>query len=628
MVMTYRRSAGRNGSGGTSFRLRTRRRTAVTPPPDSRQASVHAKVSLLAAALLGLVQLSLSVRPAAGQAGPQGDWTLVVDGHPTEWPAGLVVPPDSLQRVSRDVIDALRRTGYLFARIDSLVRSPDSAAVVYATGGPRYRIGSVQIRGVSRYAAPEIRFDMQTREGGVLDPEVLERDIDNVLARYERDGYVAAGISFEEILLGERDGQPVVDLVLTVEEGVQPPVAEIRLPGGRRTRAAYVARVGGIPRRGPLRRFDASLLRRRLIDSGNFSEVGNPTLLLDEEGRAVIVVPLLEEAPGAFDAVLGYLPPSGERAKGTVVGNVDVSLKHFLGGGRRFAFRFNRLPARATRLLIEGEDPFVGGLPLRLLGGYEGFQQDSTFTRQQWKVEGGYQVLEGMEVFLRATKEGTRPGTDSLINVPRADTWFAGVGFRVGRTDRPRTPRRGWTLGVHVERGMKVRALADIRDDPTGARTQGALRQERLFVNWRTYLPVRTRHVAVWGGEGSFLSSEAYDVSDLFRIGGARSLRGYGEEQFRGHAVGRTFAEWRYLLERDSFLFLFFDLGTHAVPPAKRTLNAVVGGSVGEGGWSLHLGYGFGLQFASEAGIFSVSLALNPDEGLGAKVHVGISLGL
>ena len=34
------------------------------------------------------------------------------------------------------------------------------------------------------------------------------------------------------------------------------------------------------------------------------------------------------------------------------------------------------------------------------------------------------------------------------------------------------------------------------------------------------------------------------------------------------------------------------------------------------------------MQFGTEAGVFSVSLALNPDEGLGANVHVGMLLGL
>ena len=49
--------------------------------------------------------------------------------------------------------------------------------------------------------------------------------------------------------------------------------------------------------------------------------------------------------------------------------------------------------------------------------------------------------------------------------------------------------------------------------------------------------------------------------SDLFRVGGATTLRGYRENQFRGASVGWLNIEYRFITGKISRLFLFSDVG-------------------------------------------------------------------
>ena len=99
-------------------------------------------------------------------------------------------------------------------------------------------------------------------------------------------------------------------------------------------------------------------------------------------------------------------------------------------------------------------------------------------------------------------------------------------------------------------------------------------------------------------------------------------MRGYNENQFRGNLTARLLSEWRYLLDPFSFLFVFIDLGYVNLPevntlsPAERVADE----------WLV--GYGVGLQLQTQAGLFTMSLAFNGDEGFEAKVHVGMTLGL
>ena len=65
----------------------------------------------------------------------------------------------------------------------------------------------------------------------------------------------------------------------------------------------------------------------------------------------------------------------------------------------------------------------------------------------------------------------------------------------------------------------------------------------------------------VLGGETYLLRSDEMDESDLFRFGGATTLRGYDEERFRVPFATRLLAEYRYLVDSTSYGGVFFDLG-------------------------------------------------------------------
>lgn len=584
--------------------------------------------------------------PASGQSGsppvvvqPDSlaglrEGRLLVGGVEADWP--LVEPwtVETAADIGERLVATLQADGHLEARIDSIVRDPGAdgseAAAFYLDAGPRFETGTMLLRGVTLFDPDVLAGSFETRQGRPFRAAALERDFDRLLAGYDQRGHVLAQVRIAALSPSDSGTPYTLDLVIDVEEGERSLLAETRLEGARRTRAAFVNRLLGIRPGEPLPSYDPDEIRRRLDGTGLFDEVGEVSLSIDENDELILHLPVVESAPGVFDAVLGYLPPRTSGAGGSVVGNVNVQLRNVLGQGREFGFRFNRLPARVTRLDLRAGDPFVLGTPVSIDAGLEGYQRDSTFTQRRYRLETGYRIAEGLSLVATASREVTRPGADSLVNIPRSNAWFAGFGFRYRRVDRPLNPRTGWWLTVEAERGRKLRTLTSIRSDPTLSAASAVLRQQRIRLESRFFFPLAPRHVLAAGLEGRAVESEAYDESDLFRLGGARSLRGYGEEQFLGSLTGRTLLEWRYLLDATSHVFVFTDLGFLRQPAPSRLIRSDLGivGAERAGELEWLPGYGFGMQFGTEAGVFSVSLALNPDEGFGANVHVGMLLGL
>lgn len=289
------------------------------------------------------------------------------------------------------------------------------------------------------------------------------------------------------------------------------------------------------------------------------------------------------------------------------------------------ALQLNRLPGQVSSVDVHVADPYLLGWPLSAEGRFEGRQQDSTYNKQRYRAELGYRFVEGLHAFGTVTREVTRPGQGGIRlvggaqRVPQAEALFAGLGVRYRQVDRSINPRRGLYVETNFERGEKERVARTVTAEQDTVQETTQLSQERLEASGRAFIPVLLRQVFVLGGEASALLSDAFDQSDLFRFGGATSLRGYDEERFLGNFVARLLTEYRYQLDRTSYAFVFFDLGYVETPelvdqPATR---------------GFHPGYGIGIQMGTNVGLINFSFASNTEDGpTSIRAHFGLSLGL
>ncbi len=562
----------------------------------------------------------LVAAPAAAQPAAVR-WHLVADGRAADWPLDRTLPADSLDAAAAGILHQLQSAGYYFATVDS-ARIEGQAATLFVRRGPEVEIASVTLEGITALDAERERDRMRTRPGRPRDPDVLGRDLDALLVAYERAGYPLAQATLGEVSLEERDGVPGLHLAIRVEEGETLAFGGIELVPSGRTAPGFAARTVGLRPGEPLAVFDPEGIRRDLEESGLFEEVGAPELALREDGTATVRVPVTEAPPGTFDLVFGYLPPSGPGDGGSVVGNGSLVLRNLFGHGRALALQLVRNPGLVSSLDVRLADPLVLGLPLRLEAQFFGYQQDSTFQRQRYGLEAGYRFAPGLEGLVTASREYVQAGIAGIVlvegrqRIPEADAYFAGIGVRFRRVDQRLNPRRGLFVQTTLEQGVKRRDLAQ---DTAEVAAPVSISQQRLLAEGRLFLPTLRRQVLVLGGDATFLLGDVYDESDLFRFGGATSLRGYEEEQFRGNIVGRAIAEYRYQIDRTSYAFLFTDLGYIERPATP--------GVAGERLW--RPGYGLGIQYRTPLGLIAVSYALNPDDGpTRGKIHVGLSVGL
>ena len=109
--------------------------------------------------------------------------------------------------------------------------------------------------------------------------------------------------------------------------------------------------------------------------------------------------------------------------------------------------------------------------------------------------------------------------------------------------------------------------------------------------------------------------SGGIEISDLYRLGGATTLRGYREGQFLGSRLVWANLEYRLLVAPRSFVYLFSDVGYIS------TANGLVAGLTGSE--QTKIGYGIGTRVDTALGLLGVSIALGQGDTFStAKLHV------
>ncbi|MBT8400011.1 MAG: BamA/TamA family outer membrane protein [Rhodothermia bacterium] len=546
----------------------------------------------------------------------------VVDGKRVNFNELSTFPVDSLEVIVDATLRRLRDEGHLRARIDSV--TGENPTSVFVSSGPLMVVHDIRFTGSPVLDEAEMLRLMETGYSKPLRQSELERDIVFVLRRHAQLGWPLAEASIASITpVPEQPDR--LSIVIRIERGPAVTLHRIRLDGANRTNETYVARLTGLAPGKRLEEFDAAEIRRRLLATNLFREVGTPELVIRTEGDADVVIELEEEPPGNFDLVLGYIPETTAATNGGVVGNGHLELRNLFGGGRLFNLRLNRLPGRVSSVDVGVADPNIVGLPLGVEGTFHGTQQDSTYDQQRYSAGVSYEVSDGLRLVAGASREVTKPGQAGLQlrsrrqRIPRSTASFFGIGVRYESVDFPVNPRSGLRVESMFERGNKNRTARFIEEAGDTLVSRTRLNQERLTLRVRYFVPTLKRQLIAIGADAQLLLSDEYDESDLIRFGGASSLRGYNEQQFLGRLASRILLEYRYQLDRWAFAYMFVDLGVLETAPTDDV----------ESRRDLLPGFGVGTQFRTEIGIINVSYAFNDEDGpIDGRIHVGLSFSL
>ena len=203
--------------------------------------------------------------------------------------------------------DYYRRHGFLSARLDSVpirfnAKGDEAEVTFYLTEGPRARVESVRFEGIGPIPEGRLRRVLELRERDPLDIPKQDLSREAVHNEYAERGYVAAVVRDSLEVEGTKIG-----IVYRIAPG--PPVVldTVRVEGTAKTKPKFVAREVTIKRGELMRRSKLLRSQQRIYDTGFYSDVRFDRGEIDSTGRASdLIVDVRERKMGWLDLGVGY----------------------------------------------------------------------------------------------------------------------------------------------------------------------------------------------------------------------------------------------------------------------------------------------------------------------------------
>ncbi len=527
------------------------------------------------------------------------------------------VGADSLEMRVRTLADSMVARDFLFARVDSFRwiegRHGRRDLHIYLHEGSLSRISSLRWMGDSLKVSPSVRDRALCLPGSAFRWSNLQFDTDLLLTFFENSGHPFAKVDIAKLETDSAQG--TVDVWLLLAAGPITPVDFVSFPGNKQTKDAFLRRETRL-RKGEAydqRRIEAA--RRRLVRLDFVKRAADGEIAINEAGQTGVRFPIEEARSTRLDAVAGYLPQSPGR-KGLLTGLVNVEFLNLFGGGRHARIHWEQPDRRVQAVDVAYREPWIFNQPLALSFDFGQRIQDTLYVTRKVGARLEVELPGNLTVWGAVHLESVFADSQSAAayGLPNSSTTFLESGFSFDTRDHPTNPRGGVFFSTQAGSGWRNREHLSSLSEPAGSFRQqrGGIDAEaahEIFPFWIADLSLHAR--ALTTTEPEVL------LPDLYRLGGARTLRGYREEQFLGSHIGWSSAELRYWLGPASRVFLFCDVGSVY---RRQRLNSIVQTTT-----LVRAGTGLGLRLETDLGIWGFDYGLGQgDNFLSGKLHISL----
>ncbi len=515
------------------------------------------------------------------------------------------------------VAENYKHQGYLSARalVSDSTRSADSTSIsliVLITEGRPTRVGTLEVYGAEQMGDhPTAGFEVHS--GIPLDPDLLEEDLATLLVKYDHMGRPFARCSVDSMQVRPGIEEDTLDIAIRVDEGPIVKIDEIRVQGNKETSPGVVLRETRIA---PGEVYDpdrVDAIRRRLTKLNIFQSVEDPELYLRGE-KGGLLLRVLEGSSNTFDGILGYVPAGESGTPGYLTGLASVTMRNLFGTGRKFQFRWQKEDRNSQELNLRYLEPWVFGQPINVGGGFFQRQQDTSYIHRILDARVEVMPADDITAGLSVRTETVIPSIDSAYTspIPASSVIAFGGDLQYDTRSDPVGPTSGARYHVDYSYGRKRSSASAV----TGLGA-GRFSLQKVILDVESYLPTFPRQVVALGLHGYDVRGGSISESDMFRFGGATTLRGYRENEFLAAQVAWLNSEYRFILGRRSFFFLFVDAGYYTRPTDDVLLLPGV--------QSFKYGYGTGVRVNTAIGNIGVSFALGQGDTFStAKIHISV----
>ncbi len=413
--------------------------------------------------------------------------------------------------------------------------------------------------------------------------------IDDIVEMYTLSSFLFASVSVDSLLKIDSS----IDAFLKIHEGSYCEFRDFKFRGNKITTNKTLLKISqleNIEKITPLILDQSSetIQKKKFIKSCEIIPLNHQQLLIEVE----------EDRMSLISGIAGY--DNSKSGSNKLTGYLNLEFLNLYGTDRSLSLFWQRISADRNSIELNYHESGLYRFPAS--GDFLIFREevDSTFVRTKFDVEiyyydlfNKYGIYMGMEDIF--------PGSRRPKIVEKTSFKKAGIFWERDFTDYYLNPSSGSVFFLKY-----YYIFNRIENDN--------ISKQAVELSFKHYFGISGNLVVAAGTNANVIENKALTAFEVFELGGSRNLRGFNENQFSGYRILWSNLELRYLLSRNSRVFLFSDYGY--VHNDEYTFNKL-------------FGFGFGLRFETRLGILRLDYGFsyfedelrNPLDGI---IHFGL----
>ena len=542
------------------------------------------------------------------------DSTRKIKPFPTE---NLKIDSLLLNKYINQRLNNLYEFGYLAATYKQVYFSKAKIDVQFITH-QEFEIVKLSKGNVSEEIIHKIGIDPQNLVNRPFSNQKLVRLLNEILDYAENHGYPFAAVKLDSISINDLE----VGGWLNYNSGPMVVFDSVILSGYDKVKAMYLMNHLGIYQGKP---YEEQLVKEipnkmKLLP---FITLNNDPEIIISEGKCKIYLNLAQRKVSKLDGILGILPNQKNGESLLITGQVNLDLYNLFSSGKRLALEWQSYDANSQLLNMLYYHPNLFRTPLNAQGDFHLLKQDTTFINREFALE--LSLLSkrsnkiGFRTELIASRLISTSGLEDITELPANSDYnlnYYGLNYLLNRLNDINFPKRGWRIFLSGLISQKKIIKNSRVNDVVYENIKLNDLQYKFYGEIEKFWVVHKNIVCRTGIIGGRLFADNLFQSDLFRVGGLKTLRGFAENQFYTSGYGVANIELRALFSNETYFMIFFDQGIIAENVASHH------------DLEYPFGTGAGFSFSTNAGVFNLVFALGKASsqpfGLDhAKIHFG-----
>lgn len=511
-------------------------------------------------------------------------------------------------------ISKLKQNGYLEASVDSISFNNDTI-IAEIHRGEKYEWGEISFGSIEYLNLPTSGF--RSLQGKTISFNDLERMQNKVLNYLADNGYPFAELEISEINILEN--KVCGKWELSSHDFIR--WDSIVLKGTSKLKPKFLQRYLGIY---PNEKYQESSIESisEKINKLGFAKEIKASEIEFSGGKARVYTYLEKEMANQFDGIIGF--QSGkDNNKLELTGEVKLALENTFSAGESIRFNWQKYEESSQDLSLGMVYPYLFSSSLGVDFTFDIQKKDSAYlsTAIDMGIRFSQSGKNFSKLFFKRNSSSlltTKHLTSASVLPDYADvqSYLYGFAYHFDNLDYSFNPKKGWDLNFSIAAGThKTKKNSNIPDE---LYQDIELSNKLIDAEWKLEynIPIRNKISFRFRNKGGIKDSKNLFQNDLFKLGGMNSVRGFNENSFRASKYSVITTELRFVPQQNSCFYLFWDGAYYS---NKYKMNGIE-----DYPW----GIGFGLNFATKSGIFTLNYAIGKQQNTNldfqkAKIHFG-----